>query len=105
MGMLILRQKYFEFRIPLLKTRQTVLSYRGVSGYLKLGGQVVMWPAPAAKLLPGGAFYPAKNWVGNCPPCPPATYGPKNVSFLRLFLGLTFLFKTHIKTHISPLLN
>ena len=40
---------------------------RGVSSYLKLGGQVVMWPATAAarrRLL----FY--QNLVGNCPPCP-----------------------------------
>ena len=53
--------------------------FRGVSGYLKLGGQVVMWRAAAAAPPPGGAFYSAKNWVGNCPPCPPcppATYAP-----------------------------
>merc|ERR550534_1584965 len=49
---------------------------RGVSGYLKLGGQVVMWRATAAAPPPGGAFYFAKNWVGNCPPCPPTTYAP-----------------------------
>ena len=28
-------------------------------------------PKPA-----GGSFYSAKNWVGNSPPCPPATYAP-----------------------------
>ena len=38
---------------------------RGVSGYLTLGGQVVMWRAAAAMLPLGGAFYSAKNWVGN----------------------------------------
>ena len=26
---------------------------------------------------PGGAFYSTKIWVGNCPPCPPATYAPE----------------------------
>ena len=35
-----------------------------------------MWRAPAATLPPAGAFYSAKNWVGNSPPCPPATYAP-----------------------------
>ena len=49
---------------------------RGVSGYLKLGGQVVMWRAAAATPTLGGAFYSAKNLVGNCPL---ATYAP--VSF------------------------
>ena len=39
-----------------------------------------MWRAPAAAPPPGGAFYSAKNWVGNCPPCPPATYAPADVS-------------------------
>ena len=50
--------------------------HRSVSGYLKLGGQVVMWRSAAAMPPPSGAFYSAKNWVGNCPP---ATYAP--VSF------------------------
>ena len=39
---------------------------RGVTGCLKLG-------APS---LFGGAYYSAKKWVKNCPPCPPATYTP-----------------------------
>ena len=30
----------------------------------------------ARRPLPGSAFYLAKNWVGNCPPCPPASYAP-----------------------------
>ena len=29
-------------------------------------------PPPA-----GGAFYSAKNWVSNCPPCQPASYAPE----------------------------
>ena len=57
-----------------IKAIETGISFRGVSGYLKLGGQVVMWRAAATAPPPGGAFYSAKNWVGNCPPCPPATY-------------------------------
>jgi hypothetical protein len=52
------------------------MNFRGVSGYLKLDGQVVMWRTAAAAPPPGGAFYSAKNWVGNCPLCPPATYSP-----------------------------
>ena len=24
----------------------------------------------------GGSFYSVKNWVGNCPPFPPASYAP-----------------------------
>ena len=87
--MLILRQKYFEFRIPLLKTRQTVLSYRGVSGYLKLGGQVVMWHANSVALPPGGAFCSTKNWVGNYPPCPSATYAPeRSYVYVSIFLEI-----------------
>ena len=35
--------------------------HRGVSGYLKLGGQLVMRRATAAAPLPGGAFYSAKD--------------------------------------------
>ena len=27
-------------------------------------------------ILPGSPFYPAKIWVGNCQPYPPATYAP-----------------------------
>ena len=44
---------------------------RGVSGSLKLGGQVVMrqlWRRAAAA---GGAFYSANRWGGNCPLAPP----------------------------------
>ena len=55
---------------------QAKIQGRGVSGYLELGGQVVMWRAAAAGPTSGGAFYSAKNWVGNCPPCPPASLGP-----------------------------
>ena len=36
---------------------------RGVNSFLKVGGQVVM--------LPGGSFYSAKIWGGNCHPCHP----------------------------------
>ena len=45
---------------------------RGVTGYLNLGGQVVSGASP----LPGGVFYFAKTWMGNCPPYPPITYAP-----------------------------
>jgi hypothetical protein len=47
------------------------LLFRGVSGSLKLGGQVVMrqlWRRAAAA---GGAFYSANRWGGNCPLAPP----------------------------------
>ena len=55
----------------LIKIQFSILLHiRGVTGYLKLDGQVVMRRAT------GGAFYSAKNWMGNCPPCPPATYAP-----------------------------
>ena len=61
----------------------------------KLSGQVVMWSAAAAASPPGGAFYSAKNWVGNCPPCPPATYAPDNschfVNFLSFATSSFFL--------------
>ena len=50
--------------------------YRGVSSFQDLGGQVVHNAVCAPPPLPGGAFYAAKIWVGNCPPCPPATYAP-----------------------------
>ena len=41
-------------------------TYRGVTGYQILGGQLVKRRA--------GAFYSAKNWVGNCPP---TSYAPE----------------------------
>ena len=49
---------------------------RGVSGFLKLGGQVVMRPGNAA----GGAFYTAKKWGRGAivPPCSPFTYVPES---------------------------
>ena len=54
---------------PRVLTYRLSIYYRGVNGYLKLGGQVAMWPAAAYPLPPSGAFYSAKNLVGNCPPC------------------------------------
>ena len=51
---------------------------RGVSSYLKLGGQVVIDVPP----LPG-AFYSAKTWVGNCPLCPPAIYTTEKSSWTK----------------------
>ena len=56
----------------------TGILIRGVSGYLKLGGQVVMWRAAAATPPLGGAFYSAKNLVGNCPL---ATYAPAGIFY------------------------
>ena len=39
--------------------------------------------------LPGSAFYSAKNWVGNCPPCPPATYAPEfKINLIQLELQI-----------------
>ena len=41
----------------------------------------------------GGAFYPAKKWGGNCPPCPPFTYAPvivMHLSFVKLGLNKVF---------------
>ena len=68
---------------------------RSVSGYLKLGGQVVMWGVTAAAPQHGGTFYSSKNWVGNCPSCPPATYAPdltaEKLELLRLTVQLPFL--------------
>ena len=71
-----------------LQTQTNILycwQLRGVSGYLELGGQVVMLRATAAAPPPGGAFYSTQNWVGNCPPCPPATYAPATHS-LSMYL-------------------
>jgi hypothetical protein len=53
-----------------------------------------MWRSAAAMLPPGGAFYFAKNWVDNCPPCPPATYAPESV--LKLY-ELFFEFKNVVE--------
>ena len=51
----------------------------GVSGFLKLGGQVVMRRGTAA----GGAFYSAKKWGA---PLPPFTYAPE------LYICIKFCF-------------
>ena len=63
-------QELYIGQIPYAKIS---LKCMGVSGYLKLGGQLVMQSAPAA----WRAIYSAKDWVSNCPPCPPATYAPE----------------------------
>ena len=59
-------------------------TYRGVTGYQILGGH--------------GAFYSAKNWVGNCPP---TTYAPDIETVaqnLLLYLCITVK-RHHIATH------
>ena len=65
---------------------------RGVSGFLKLGGQVVMrqlWRRAAAV---GGTFYSAKRWGGKCPPAPP-TVTPllKELSLRQLYKFICLL--------------
>ena len=45
---------------------------RGVSGFIEVGGQVVIKVVMRRGAAAGGAFYPAKKWGGNCPPCPPS---------------------------------
>ena len=52
----------------LSKMHQHLLN-RGVSGYLKLGGQVVMWRAAAATPPSGGAFYSATLPTHQLRPC------------------------------------
>ena len=55
-------KKLSEIVFKIAQKRPTKFAYcfRGVSGYLKLGGQVVMWRTAAAQLH-GGAFYSAKK--------------------------------------------
>ena len=58
---------YWNFKL-LLQTS------RGVSSFLKLGGEVVMRRAATAAAT---ASITDKNWVDNCPSCPPASYAPE----------------------------
>ena len=54
---------------------QKNILYQGRKWLPKTGwasSNIVSTPMPP----PGGAFYSAKNWVGNYPPCPSATYTP-----------------------------
>ena len=48
---------------------------KDVTGYLKLGGQVSMRRNAASE-----PHYYWQNWVGNCPPCPPASYASESVT-------------------------
>jgi hypothetical protein len=58
--------------------------------------------AVAAAPLPGGAFYSAKNWVGICPPCPPATYAPVTLLVAKIVIYLKhFLDKNPPKQPLS----
>ena len=57
----------FKLRIKGTKTTM-VYKLRDGARSENLSGQVVM--------LPGGAFYSAKIWVGLRPPCPPASATP-----------------------------
>ena len=62
------------------------LCNRGLSSYLKLGGQLVMRRAAAVRrrLL----FW--KVWGGNCPPCPPFIEAPECMMGLSAILEWTF---------------
>ena len=51
--------------------KDRLMQYRGVSGSLKLGGQVVLWQLWRRAAVAGGAFYSAKKWGGQLPPLPP----------------------------------
>ena len=55
-----------------------LIIHRGVSGFLKVGGQVVIQVVMRRGAAASGAFYSAKKWGGNCPLCPPFTYAPVN---------------------------
>ena len=50
-----------------------IVLIRGVSGFLKVGGQVVIHVVMRRGAAAGGAFCSAKKWGGNCHPCPPFT--------------------------------
>ena len=60
--------------VEIVSTRSFL--FRGVTGYLKLGGRVVMRRTALLPPFPPPHYYFAKNWVGNCPTCPPASYAP-----------------------------
>ena len=68
---------------PLLKSNTS----GGVSGFLKVGGQVVMRRGAAA----GGAFYSGKKLGGQLPPLPPPpppfTYAPDHYYRSLVFIG------------------
>ena len=49
-----------------------IYCFRGVSGFLKGGGQVVMQVVMLCGAVAGGAFYSAKKGWGAIAPCPPS---------------------------------
>ena len=51
---------------------------RGVSGFLQVGGQVVIQVVMRHGFAAGGTFFSAKKWGGNCLPCPPFTDAPEH---------------------------
>ena len=79
----IIIQIYFRMQTSDRWSRQWItIQNRGVNSYSKMGGQVVMQRVTA--LLPLGAFYSAKTWVGNCRLCPPTIDTPaKQIALVK----------------------
>ena len=93
------------FMIPAVY--QYMLSqHRDVGSYLKLGGQVVMWVAKSASSCLNSADWPAKTWVGYCPPCPPISYVPAAKVFRAILSSWkTFLWSLVWEAHKYVLLE
>ena len=80
-------QKYKRIWSAMAWYLQKPLWYRGVSGSLEVGGQLLVW------LLwrrAGVAFYSAKRWGGNCPPPPSVTP--------LWYSNFFYIFAIHMKT-------
>ena len=65
-------------RSNLTPITKTDMYPRGVSGSLKVGGQVVIWQLWRQAAAAGGAFYSAKRWGGAIAPLPPFQLRPCN---------------------------
>ena len=65
----------FEMHFALDFGKQNI--YRGVSSYLKLGGQLVMQRSRRCLL-----FF--QKLDGNCPPCSPSSYAPEHIAKLEI---------------------
>ena len=66
--MIIIGQREYIFFDSSSRGLKNEIQYRGVSGYLKLGGQVVMRRLMRHAAAAGGAFYSAKMWGVIAPP-------------------------------------
>ena len=62
-------------------SRPCIAQTRGVSGFIEVGGQVVMKVVMRRAATTGGAFYSAKKWGAIAPPALPSLTPLFNITY------------------------